>query len=122
MFLGTAPDDVTERQQLFLAYAQDYEQLDIDPKLQWFVTLTIEREIEIQDSAVSDDPIQWINSTEALKLGRTCKRDSQNDFELLTLTYLTLLLATDCFEVSVFDDHVTFKCHGRDSFIAPPQT
>ncbi len=115
-FLGTdpvgRPDEMIERfmdEDIGAPTATDHN---------WYVTVALEREIDVADSDVGDSRFVWLDLEVARSLEADFLRDAVSHIDLLS-TYTSTLIESTFFERVVVDDRVFFLAPDREAFGRP---
>jgi hypothetical protein len=84
----------------------------------WYVSVVVEQDIDLQEGFVPDRKYLWVDVAKAMELEAGLRSHASPHLDVLA-TCVSTVIASDFFEEVVVDDRVFFSAPGRDSFGLP---
>ena len=114
---GGAADPGAQRDMLI---EQALEGEDAQPAREpnWYVTVVVEREIDLQEGFVGDSKYLWVEESKAMQLERDFRAYASAHLDVLA-TCASTIIDSGFFEEVIVNDRVFFSAPGRESFGLP---
>ncbi|MDP9354961.1 MAG: hypothetical protein M3Q71_09700 [Chloroflexota bacterium] len=119
--LGSVPATMAEkieRLEQYVAEAADAGDFPSASKFEWFITFAVEREVEIEEANLGENPYLWIDPNLAASFKDALLEHASPYLDLLS-TYVSTVVGPEFFEKVVLDDRVVYTASERKPFSLP---
>lgn len=89
-----------------------------EPFFNWYVTISIERRVEVDDGKISDTKYYWLDARTAIALEREFLAEVGRQIDVLA-TYTSVVVGASFLDQVVASERIVFSAPGREPFILP---
>lgn len=107
-----------ERLEQYVVEAAEASDLPSASEFEWFITFVVEREVEVGEGDLVENPFLWIEPNLATQLSDDLLEHASPYIDLLT-TYVSTVVGPEFFAKVVLDDRVVYTAVEREAFSLP---